>query len=81
MRSTTGSESRSVGVDGDVGKDVEGGAGLGGVGAGDAGCVEATAGGVVFGGGLGLAEAGGVGGRRVDVGLLDTVGCGRRPNP
>ena len=41
----------------------------------------AAAGGVVVGGSLGWAPAGGVGGRRVDVGLLDAVGCGRRPNP
>ena len=81
LRSTTGSGSRSGGVDGDVGEVVEGGAGLGAVGAGDAGGVGAAAGGVVVGGSLGWAPVGGVGSRRVDVGLLDTVGFGRRPNP
>ena len=71
----------SVGVDGHGGEDVEGGAGLGRVGAGDASGVGAAAGGVVVGGRLGWVPVGGVGDRRADVGLLDTVGCGRRPNP
>ena len=73
--------SGSVGVDGDGGEDVEGGTGLGRVGARDASAVGAAAGGVVVGGSLGWTSAGGVGGRRVGVGLLDTVGCGRPPNP
>ena len=81
MRLTTGSRSTSVGVDGGGGEDVEGGSGLSGAGAGDACGVGAAAGGVVVGGSLGWAPDGSVGGRRVDVGLLDTVNCVRRPNP
>ena len=52
LRSTTGSGSRSDGVDGDVGEVVEGEVVLGAVGAGDAGGVKAAAGGVVVGGAL-----------------------------